>query len=284
MAKRKRKTKTKKDRDFELGIKRAKAFGDLYTAEHLKELIKIKKEIGTIKRLEGDELELAKKRMGLPSKVTKQMVKRQRKESQIKRSPKYKSLMALRIFINKHLNKLFNSSYTFHANRCGRPTITVIDVSKGLELEHTFIHITSRSIFHPNSFFQRWAEIFKLEDRFINEINVKRNYYRKAKPRSGEWVRTEEEDWYNRYGRGADYNLMSGGFVDVPEATYRKYDMIPAVLCSNEYVFSQEAVRGAGRGLGHKAGAIFLEMLGDYFEQEAKKYPHTKEPDFETSK
>ena len=284
MAKRKR--KTKKDKDFELGIKHYEVIGDFYTAEQFKELVKIRKEVGTLKKLNDEELELAKKRMGLPSKVTKQMVKRQRKATQKEKSPKYKSIMSLRIFINKHLNKLFNSQFTFHANRCGTPTITIMDVSRGIELEHTFMYITSRSILNPDSFFQRWAEIFTLEDRFLNEINTKRNYYRKAKPRrSGEWVRPEDlEDKHNLYGSGADYNLMSGGFVDVPEATYRKYDMIPAVLCSNEYVFSQEAVRGAGRGLGHKAGAVFLEMLQDYFEQEAKKYPHTKEPDFETSK
>jgi len=75
----------------------------------------------------------------------------------------------------------------------------------------------------------------------------------------------------------SDYNMMEGGFVDVKEATYKKYDMIPAMLCRNEFVFTQEAVRGAGRGMGHAAGAWFLTVLMDHYEREAKKYPHTQD-------
>ena len=69
---------------------------------------------------------------------------------------------------------------------------------------------------------------------------------------------------------------MEGGFVDVPEATYKKFDMIPAMLCRNEFVFTQEAVRGAGGPGGYRAGGSFLSLLNDYYEKEAKKYPHVR--------
>ena len=66
-----------------------------------------------------------------------------------------------------------------------------------------------------------------------------------------------------------------GGFVDVPEATYRKYDMIPALLCRNEFVFTQEACRGAGRG-SYIEGGYFLSLLMDHYEKEAKRYEHRR--------
>ena len=52
--------------------------------------------------------------------------------------------------------------------------------------------------------------------------------------------------------------------------------MIPSLLCRNEFVFTQEATRGAGKEFGYRAGAEFLQCLMDFYEQEAKKYPHKR--------
>ena len=51
--------------------------------------------------------------------------------------------------------------------------------------------------------------------------------------------------------------------------------MVPALLCRNEFVFTQEAVRGAGLG-SYIEGASFLMLLAEHYEKEAKKYAHRR--------
>jgi plasmid maintenance system killer protein len=219
--------------------------------------------MGYVRQLAKDDLEQAKIDIGIKKTVDKKMLKRQQKEEQRKRSPEKKSLFALRKFINKLLNVFINNQWTIHFD--GK-TIKVLDTS--LKLEHTFMHIASTPLFHQFGFLSKWMDVFKAEDRFSKKIDIKNI-------RRGYWGATDVYlDQLNGYGR-AEYNMAEGGFVDVDEATYRKFDMIPSLICRNEFVFTQEATRGAGRG-SYIAGAYFLTMLMDHYEKEATKYGHRR--------
>ena len=245
---------------------------DPYSQKLIDDLYKLQDEVGTIKALSRDELEKAKVEIGITKNISKRAERRQRKEAEKKKTPKKKSLQSLKKFINKKLNRIFEGQFTFHFD--GK-IITVIDVRNDHELEHMFINISSNSIHAPSSLTNRWLELFQFENRFINQIHMDKNFIKTYEPRKGEWGKADHKDKENAYGR-ADYNLMEGGFVDVPEETYRKFDMIPALLCSHEFVFTQEAVRGAGRGWGVEVGGKFLSLLMDYYEMEAKKYAHKR--------
>ena len=236
---------------------------DPYLDTLLTNLKKLKGEMGYVRQLARDDLEQAKIDIGIKKTVDKKMLKRQQKEEQRKRSPEKKSLFALRKFINKLLNVFINNQWTIHFD--GK-TIKVLDTS--LKLEHTFMHIASTPLFHQFGFLSKWMEVFNAEDRWAKKIDIKNI-------RKGVWGATDYYlDQLNGYGR-AEYNLAEGGFVDVEEATYRKFDMIPSLICRNEFVFTQEATRGAGRG-SYLEGAYFLTMLMDHYEKEAKKYGHRR--------
>ena len=239
--------------------------GDPYFEKFAEQLITLSNDLGKIRVLQKDELELAKYEIGLIDKIDKHTAKRQTKERERRSTPKKKSLEGIRKFINKKLNILLESRYSMHFDGA---TIHFLDIQKGIELEHTFLLIDTNPLTHPYGFFAKWVDVFEKEGRFKKDINQQKN-----EGRVGHWVEPDFKDRYNAYGR-ADYNLMSGGFVDVPEATYRKFDMVPAMLCAREFVFTQEAVRGAGGKYGHRHGAKFLTILNDFFEEEAKKYPH----------
>ena len=258
----KRRISKKKKKDLRASVK-----GDAYYEKYAEELISLSNNIGRIKTLAAEELEWAKMSLDMSHNVTKEMIKRERKKSQRKRTTKQKSLDGLKKYINKRLNILLESRYTIHFDG---NILHVIDIQKGIELEHTFVLVSSRPYHQPGSFMSKWIDIFEKEQRFKNDINLQ-----KGEVRTGEWVEPDFSDKDNAWGR-ADYNMMEGGYVDVPEATYKKFDMIPAMLCRNEFVFTQEAVRGAGGKYGHMEGAKFLCCLMDFYEQEAKKYPHTK--------
>ena len=241
--------------------------GDPYYEKYAEELISLSNNLGKIKTLAYDELEKAKMELGLTHNVTKEMMKREQKRLQKKMTVKRKSLDGIKKFINKQLNILLESRYTM---RFDGNILHLIDIQKGIEMEHTFVLINSKPYKQEGSFMSKWIDVFDMEQRFKNDIN-----FQKGEIRTGEWVEPDYADKDNAYGR-ADYNLMEGGFVDVPEASYKKFDMIPAMLCRNEFVFTQEAVRGAGGKFGHMEGAKFLCCLMDFYEREAKRYPHTK--------
>ena len=266
MAKRKKDKQGKKRADKKL---RESVAGSPYYEELMDDLINLRDNIGKIRVLSEDEYQIRKYEVGLTTDVPKAEMKRERRR--INRKPKSRkevSLDALKKYINKSLNILLESRYSIHFDGM---MLTVMDIQKSTAQEHRFCYISSNSIYAENSFLSKWLEVFDVEERFKKDINL-----RKGEVRSGYWVETDHRDRENVWGM-SDYNMMEGGFVDVKEATYKKYDMIPAMLCRNEFVFTQEAVRGAGRGMGHAAGAWFLTVLMDHYEREAKKYPHTQD-------
>ena len=248
--------------------------GDFLSADIADDIYRVQSQIGKYRTLEREEIERRKRELGMHHNISKQDLKKERRESQKKQSKGKKSLQALKKFMNKYMNLVFNSQFTFHFDGI---QMWVIDTQKSIEQEHLFLYIQSNNCLRPGSLLSKWLDVFKQEDRFATDINFKRNFIATTPPRVGKWVSPGQDlaDEQNNYGR-ADYNLMEGGFVDVPEATYKKFDMIPAMLCRNEFVFTQEAVRGAGGPGGYRAGGSFLSLLNDYYEKEAKKYPHVR--------
>jgi len=245
-------------------------YEDPWLEKTLAQLKKLKGEMGYVRVVSRDELEKAKVELGLKPRVSKQTAKRAIREDKKKKSKKYISLQGLRKFINKQLNIFINNQYTIHFD--GK-VIKILDTQ--LELEHAFILIDSSELFSPYGLLAKWEEVFKCEDRFHKRVDLK---HTRPMPdlKRGKWVKTDlyQPDEWNGYTR-TEYNLADGGFVDVEEATYRKYDMVPALLCRNEFVFTQEAVRGCGLG-SYIEGAKFLVLLADHYEKEAKKYAHRR--------
>ena len=247
------------------------ADGDFAGADLIDDFYRVQNEMATYRTYEDDEMERRRKELGMTHTVSKKDLKRERKEAQKKKTKAGKSLTALGRFMNKQLNCVFNSQFSFHFDGV---QIVVIDTQKSIEQEHIFLYITSKDCMRVGGLLSKWMDIFEQEDRFKTDINLNRGWVALA-PRVGHWVAPDYEGHRNNYG-SADYNLMEGGFVDVPEASYKKFDMVPAMLCKNEFVFTQEAVRGAGGKDGYRAGARFLSLLCDYYEKEAKKYPHVR--------
>jgi hypothetical protein len=225
----------------------------------------IKGKMGYVRTLAKDELEKAKFDIGLNKKISKRMAKRETKRQQKKMNEKDRSILALKKFINKQLNVFINNRFTIHFDGM---CLKVLDTST--QKEHKFILIDSTPLFSPYGMMAKWLDVFKAEDRFGRQVNIKDIVMRQGYFGSTNLFSDEA----NGYGR-AEYNLAEGGFVDVPEATYRKYDMIPALLCRNEFVFTQEACRGAGRG-SYIEGGYFLSLLMDHYEKEAKRYEHRR--------
>jgi hypothetical protein len=170
-------------------------------------------------------------------------------------------LAYLRRLINKELPHVINNHFLFHSTG---PRIFIFNLKT--EEEISFIHYATKSIWDEDSHFTRWQKLFELQDKFNVDINLRRNIIRNRNP--NEWVMRESSDL-------PELNLMNGGYIDLPGGTYRKADVIPAMLCNNELVFTQEAVRGMGQGSRRRGGEFGL-MLNDYFEKEAKKYAHKR--------
>ena len=64
-------------------------------------------------------------------------------------------------------------------------------------------------------------------------------------PMGGEIMEGESEELLDMNGMEKDYR-EDGGFVPIGE--YEKKDDVPARLSKNEFVFTADAVRGAGEG------------------------------------
>ena len=173
-----------------------------------------------------------------------------------------KSLHALHKMVNKNLNLIVDNQFIFYS---GRELMVVADFNKHHMREHYFVHTFSEDINSPKSIISTVQDTFNVEDRFYFDWNFRRKKYRGKVP---QWFKSP----YYLY---PELNLFNGGFVQPEGATWRKHDQIPCILCANEFVFTQEAVRGAGRGSYYQGGA-FLYALMDYYEREAKKYGHKR--------
>jgi len=246
-------------------------YEDPWLDETLNQLKKLKGETGYIRKVAAEELDKAKVELGLKERVSKRTAKRAFKESKKSDSPEKKSLHAIRKFINKQLNIFINNQYTIHFDGM---QLRILDTQ--LKLEHKFLLVDSRDLFSPYGLMANWMDVFEAEDRFQKRVDLQ---HTKPYPdiNRGYWAKTDLHgpDEHNNYTR-TEYSLVDGGFVDVEEATFRKFDMVPSLLCRNEYVFTQEAVRGAGRDGGYRKGAQFLTLLNDHYEKEAKKYAHKR--------
>ena len=79
----------------------------------------------------------------------------------------------------------------------------------------------------------------------INAILSAQNQKAQGGPMGGEIMEEESEELLNMNGMEKDYR-EEGGFVPIGE--YEKKDDVPARLSKNEFVFTADAVRGAGEG------------------------------------
>ena len=144
--------------------------------------------------------------------------------------------------------------------------ICVADTNRHHMLEHYYCYVMSHDMNKPGSLLERFGEQFNIEDRFYTDINIRRNTVSAMPGRSPEWI-------MNKYRGHPQLNMMNGGHVTPKGATLRKVDQIDCLLCSNEFVMTQEATRGAGRG-SYSNGKQFMYFMMDYYEREAKKYAH----------
>ena len=170
-------------------------------------------------------------------------------------------MIALRKMINKEFPFIINNHFTMH---CTGGRLFIIDTKTSQE--YSYLLYSTKDIWHEDSHFNKFKTVFDIEDRFSVDVNYKREVIRAKE--GMEWIMRDDSDY-------PELNLSNGGFIDVKGATYRKRDVIPAMVCNHEVVFTQEAVRGMGRG-SHSRGGDFAILLNDHFEKEAKKYAHKR--------
>ena len=252
------KNKDKFDKEFK------KAFDSWEVQHALDDFIEIKLKIMKVDRKEAEN---HYKDLGKFRAITKQEMKAQQKDDD---TPEKKSLRALKKFINKKLNVIFNNQWTF-AN-FSDDVLCIMDTNQHHQLEHYYLKMFSKSMMAPDSFMRGYDSIFQLEDRFYTDINFRRNSVRSVPGKEPEWI---------KFGENAQpqMNMMNGGAVltnsDGQGATIRKYDIIFCILCEHEWVMTQEAVRGIGTG-SYTRGIQLLGVIMDYYEREAKKYAHER--------
>ena len=248
---------------------------------NLKKIYSILAEMGLLHEEEDDivsKLEKKTAEVGLMDKIqqanrdyfntpTKKEIKRERKsESRGGQSKKGQSHLALNQFINSQYNRLYNSRFSF--NMAG-DMMYVMDLNKHQNLEHRFIRIDSVSIFEKTSLYSMFKDVFDFQDAWSEDINFKRDFIKSK--RMEEFLNPE---WIHRKGSyRPEMKLSEGGFVTA--GTWKKFDEVPALLCRNEIVWTQKAVRGMGRG-SYLRGAQFGGALMMYFEKEAAKYSHER--------
>lgn len=176
--------------------------------------------------------------------------------------PTTKSLMLLRKFICHQYNRVYNSRFSFNF---AADFLYVMDLVA--QVEHRFMLFHTASIHDKRSLFTAYADVFDFQKAFEENLDFDKGFFQTNRFKNAMdpfWVHRGESNLAEMY-------LADGGFVN--RGTYKKFDCVPAMLCRNEFVWNQEAVRGAGKG-SYRRGSVFLYALMDHFEREAKEYPH----------
>ena len=196
---------------------------------------------------------------------SKEKLRNARKKREYKKGyddPKDLSLQLLRRFICHQYNRVYNSRFSFNF---AADFMYVMDLEA--QLEHRFMLFHTASIHDKRSLFTAYKDVFDFQKAFEENLDFDKGFFQTNRFKNAmdpTWVRRGDSDHAEMY-------LADGGFVN--RGTYKKFDCVPAMLCRNEFVFSQEAVRGFGKG-SYRRGAVFLYALMDHFEREAKEYPH----------
>ena len=175
-----------------------------------------------------------------------------------------KSLRLLGRFICHQYNRVYNSRFSF--NYAGN-FLYVMDLVA--QVEHRFMLFDTASIYDKRSLFTAFKDVFDFQKAFEENMDFDKGFFQ-----TNRFKNVMDPPWVQRGDSNvAEMYLADGGFVN--HGTYKKFDCVPAMLCRNEFVLSQESVRGLGKG-SYKRGAVFLYALMSHFEKEAKDYPHER--------
>ena len=254
-------------------------------SRHIEEWIyTILNEWGLLSAREDEIVELLEKKLseeGLLEKIqegnedyfntpTKKEFKEAKKERPTcngeKNTTKERSLRGLTSLINSHFNRLNNGHYTFNISN---DMLYVMDLNPNHNLEHRFLRIETESMLAENSLYTCFKDVFDFEDAWQTDVNFKKKVFK-----TKEYKAFMDPSWVHRDDSYVpEMYLADGGFVN--RGTYKKFDTVPAMLCRNEVVWTQEAVRGAGRG-SYRRGAQLLFIISKYFETLAKQYPYER--------
>ena len=193
---------------------------------------------------------------------TKKELKKRKNKGETK--PLNKSLFLLRQFISLQYNRLYNSRFSF--NYSG-DIFYAMDVVAGYE--HRFIKFDSTPLHDEKTLWRSFKDVFDFQKAWEEDINLDKGIYKTKRFQQAmdpDWVVSDESSI-------PQMHLVDGGFVN--RGTYKKYDCVPALLCRNEFCWTQEATRGIGKG-SYMRGAECLYALMLFFEEESKRFPHER--------
>ena len=197
-----------------------------------------------------------------PSKEKIKRAKNEREREKGYDDPKKLSLQLLRRFICHQYNRVYNSRFSFNF---AADFLYVMDLVA--QVEHRFMLFDTASIHDKRSLFTAFKDVFDFQKAFEENLDFDKGFFQ-----TNRFKNVMDPPWVQRGDSNvAEMYLADGGFVN--HGTYKKFDCVPAMLCRNEFVWNQEAVRGFGKG-SYRRGAVFLYALMDHFEKEAKEYPH----------
>ena len=176
--------------------------------------------------------------------------------------PDVRHQFAIGSLIMNDLNYLINNQFVITTDYSANTILFVGD-----KYETIYARLYSKDVNDIDSITSTMADVWDKEDKFIEEINFKRDYV-KLIPR---------KDWYENPRIPSDWSpqidFSDGGFVH--QGSWAKTDSVNAYLMKNEWVENSKAVRGLGRG-SYKFGAMLLAKLCKHWEREANKYAHRR--------
>ena len=176
--------------------------------------------------------------------------------------PVVRHQFAIGSLIMNDLNYLINNQFVITTDYSENTILFVGD-----KYETIYARLYSKDVNDIDSITSTMADVWDKEDKFIEEINFKRDYV-KLIPR---------KDWYENPRIPSDWSpqidFSDGGFVH--QGSWAKTDSVNAYLMKNEWVVNSKAVRGLGRG-SYKFGAMLLAKLCKHWERAANKYAHRR--------
>ena len=169
---------------------------------------------------------------------------------------------AIGSLIANHLNYFINNQFAITSDYNANTILFVGD-----KYETVYARMYNKDINDEDSITSTMADVWEKEDKFVEEINFKRDYASLI-PRA---------DWYDNPRVPSEWSpqldFKDGGFVH--QGSWAKTDSVNAYLMKNEWVVNAKACRGLGRG-SYTFGAMILSKLCRHWEREANKYAHRR--------
>ena len=150
---------------------------------------------------------------------------------------------------------------------CGRRGDTIIFFDN--ERESVYQRINCTELDDEDSIFGGLRHSMAFADKFTEQVHHKGKRVNVPSPY---WVQ-EYNKSYGQHWDKPSLNFFNGGPVD--KGSWRKFDTVYAILARNEFVVTQKAVRGIGKG-SYALGSQILYLLMKQFEREARNYAHRR--------